>query len=97
MQQRLHEVYCQRQGLQDLSHGLITAAPDAETPADEEAPKPRRRRAAAAKPDATSEAPAEEETPKPRTRRRRTTASAADESAPETEVTETPESPEEEA
>lgn len=67
---------------------------------EETTPRPRRRRTAAAKPDATTEAaaePAEEETPKPRTRRRRTTASADDESAPEAEATETPETPEEEA
>ena len=65
---------------------------------EETTPRPRRRRTAAAKPDATTEAaaePAEEETPKPR--RRRTTASAADESAPDAEATETPETPEEEA
>ncbi|MEC9279773.1 MAG: hypothetical protein VX947_02635, partial [Chloroflexota bacterium] len=56
--------------------------------------KPRRRRAAATKPDATAElkTPAEE-APKPRTRRRRTTVSATDESVPETGATETPGTP----
>ncbi|MBC8280065.1 MAG: 50S ribosomal protein L4 [Chloroflexi bacterium] len=69
-----------------------TAATEA---AEEEAakPKPRRRRAAAAKPEAATTEATEEEAPKPRARRRRTTASAADEAAPEA----TPETSEEEA
>ena len=70
--------------------------------AEEEAPKPRRRRAAA-KPEAAAETSAEtsgdapaEETPKPRTRRRRTTASTADEPTSETPAPEA-DTPDEEA
>ena len=71
---------------------------ETEAPAtEEEAPKPRRRRAAA-NPEAAAEtsgdAPAEE-TPKPRTRRRRTTASTADEPTPETAALEADTSDEE--
>ena len=73
---------------------------------EEEAPKPRRRRAAA-KPEAAAETATEtsaetsgdapaEEAPKPRTRRRRTTASTADEPTSETPAPEA-DTPDEEA
>ena len=69
-----------------------------EAPAEEEAPKSRRPRAAA-KPEAaaetSSDAPAEE-VPKPRTRRRRTTVSTADEPTSETAIPDA-DTPEEEA
>lgn len=87
------------------SSDVAVAEPEvAEKPATEaaapEAPKPRRRRAAAAMTEAAGETSTEtsgetstEETPKPRRRGGRTTASTADEAALETEQ----ETPEEEA
>ena len=77
------------------SAAVVTEAA-AEPDTGEESPKPRRRRAAAAKPEApasaTDEGVPEEEVSKPRARRRRTTAATTDEPAPEAPA----ESPEEE-
>jgi hypothetical protein len=69
--------------------GVAEPEAAAEPAAEEAAPRPRRRRAAAAtteteSPDAATETPAEEETPKPATRRRRTAAATTE---TETETT----------
>ena len=67
---------------------------------EEEAPKPRRRRADATTPEAAAmDAPADEETPRPRTRRSRTTASTTEETTPEASASDSTEetTPEEEA